>query len=351
MLSSLIVPCSSLAVFCSIASARVALLLPFASLRRSLCCIFSHRRCICPPLLASTLQLSFTVSLSCHWPLGQKECWLREWKLRLGLASQFAFVYGDEATSFKSYRISSVTSKSLKQGKLIHQKVVTLGLQSDVSFCRNLISLYVSCHLYDFAKHAFDTIENPSEISLWNGLMAGYSKNYMYVEALELFEKFLHYPYLKPDSYTYPSVLKACGGLRRVILGKMIHTCLVKAGLMTDIVLGSSLVGMYAKCNALEYAIKIFEEMPEKDLASWNTVISCYYQNGKFEVALRYFSIMRGFGFEPDSVTITTAISSCARLLDLKRGREIHKELINSGFQLDSFISSALVDMYGKCGH
>ncbi|QHN81334.1 hypothetical protein HN51_058149 [Arachis hypogaea] len=255
-----------------------------------------------------------------------------------------------DARKLLSLLKASVTSKSLKQGKLIHQKVVTLGLQSDVSFCRNLISLYVSCHLYDFAKHAFDTIENPSEISLWNGLMAGYSKNYMYVEALELFEKFLHYPYLKPDSYTYPSVLKACGGLRRVILGKMIHTCLVKAGLMTDIVVGSSLVGMYAKCNALEYAIKIFEEMPEKDVASWNTVISCYYQNGKFEVALRYFSIMRGFGFEPDSVTITTAISSCARLLDLKRGREIHKELINSGFQLDSFISSALVDMYGKCG-
>ncbi|XP_027906152.1 pentatricopeptide repeat-containing protein At5g27110-like isoform X2 [Vigna unguiculata] len=242
-------------------------------------------------------------------------------------------------------------SKSLKQGKLIHQKIVTLGLQNDICLRKNLINLYLSCHLYDHAKCVLDTMKNPCEISLWNGLMAGYTKNYMYVEALDLFEKFLHYPYLKPDSYTYPSVIKACGGLCRFLLGKMIHTCLIKTGLMMDIVVGSSLVGMYGKCNAFEKAISLFNEMPEKDVACWNTIISCYYQSGNFKEALRYFSLMRKFEFEPDSVTITTAISSCGRLLDLNRGMEIHEELINSGSLLDSFISSALVDMYGRCGH
>lgn len=245
---------------------------------------------------------------------------------------------------------ASVNSKSLKQGKVLHQKVVTLGLQNDVYVCKNLISLYVSCNLFDYAKNVFDVIENPFEISLCNGLMAGYTRNCMYDEALGLFDKLMCYPCLKPDSYTYPSVLKACGGLRRVVLGQMIHTCLVKEGLMVDIVVGSSLVGMYAKCNEFECAVKLFDEMPDKDVACWNTVISCYYQSGKFEEALRYFGMMRRFGFEPDSVTITTAISSCARLLDLDRGREIHKELVNSGFRMDSFVSAALVDMYGKCG-
>ncbi|KHN32846.1 Pentatricopeptide repeat-containing protein [Glycine soja] len=144
-----------------------------------------------------------------------------------------------------------MNSKSLKQGKLIHQKVVTLGLQNDIFLCKNLINLYLSCHLYDHAKCVFDNMENPCEISLWNGLMAGYTKNYMYVEALELFEKLLHYPYLKPDSYTYPSVFKACGGLHRYVLGKMIHTCLIKTGLMMDIVVGSSLVGdTFNRCSS-----------------------------------------------------------------------------------------------------
>ncbi|XP_057447379.1 pentatricopeptide repeat-containing protein At5g27110-like [Lotus japonicus] len=243
-----------------------------------------------------------------------------------------------------------VNSKSLKQGKQIHQRVVTLGLQNDVLLCKNLIGLYISCHLFDSAKHVFDAIENPSEISLWNGLMAGYTKNYMYVEALELFQKLVHYPYLEPGSYTYPSVLKACGGLRRAVLGRMIHTCLIKTGLVADVVVASSLAGMYAKCSALQHAIQVFDEMPEKDVASWNNVISCYYQSGRFEEALRYFGLMRRSEFEPDSTTITAAISSCAKLLDLDSGREIHKELVDTGFPMDSFVSSALVGMYGSCG-
>ncbi|KAK7316674.1 hypothetical protein RJT34_00309 [Clitoria ternatea] len=245
---------------------------------------------------------------------------------------------------------SCVNSKSLNQGKLIHQKVVTFGLQNDLFLCKSLITLYVSCHLCHNARRVFDAIENPFEITLWNGLMAGYTKNYMYLEALELYDKLLHFPHLEPDSYTYPSVLKACGGLSRFVLGRMVHGCLVKKGLLMDVVIGSSLVGMYAKCNAFECAIQMFDEMPEKDVACWNTVISCYYQSGRFEEALRYFDMMRRFGFEPDSVTITTAISSCARLLDLKRGMEIHKSLTDIGFLMDSFVSSALLDMYGKCG-
>jgi pentatricopeptide repeat protein len=112
--------------------------------------------------------------------------------------------------------------------------------------------------LYDYAKHVFDSIENPCELFIWNGLMAGYTKNYMYVEALELFDKFMHYSYLKPDSYTYPSVLKACGRLCRVVLGKMIHSCLIKSGLMVDIVVGSSLVGMYAKICSVKCLIRMW---------------------------------------------------------------------------------------------
>ncbi|KAK7409999.1 hypothetical protein VNO78_00456 [Psophocarpus tetragonolobus] len=106
----------------------------------------------------------------------------------------------------------------------------------------------------------------------------------------------------------------------------MIRTCLIKIGLMMDIVVRSSLVGLYAKCNAFEKAIQLFSEMPMKDVAYWNIVVSCCYQSGNFKEAPQYFSIMRRFGFELDSVTITTSISSCVRLLDLSRGMEIHEE-------------------------
>ncbi|KAI7982192.1 Pentatricopeptide repeat-containing protein [Camellia lanceoleosa] len=243
-----------------------------------------------------------------------------------------------------------INSKALKQGKLIHQKVITLGLHNNIVLSKNLINLYFSCQFFESARLVFQSIDNPLDISLWNGLMAAYTKNFMFTDALELFERLFHFPYLKPDSYTYPSVLKACGGLGRVDYGQMVHTHVIRSGVLIDVVVTSSIVGMYAKCGMFGLALQLFDEMHERDVACWNTVISCYYQNGQCEKALELFEKMRDFGFVPDSVTITTAISSCARLLDLEKGKRIHNELMKNGFVLDGFVSSALVDMYGKCG-
>ncbi|KZV27377.1 pentatricopeptide repeat-containing protein-like [Dorcoceras hygrometricum] len=172
----------------------------------------------------------------------------------------------------------------------------------------------------------------------------------MYTEALTLYERLLLFPYLKPDSYTYPSVLKACGGLRRVDFGQRIHGDLKKSGLLSDVVISSSLIGVYAKCELFVAAVQLFDEMPERDLACWNNVISCYYQSGQSGKALEYFERMRNLGYKPDSVSFTTAISSCARLLNLEKGESIHEELLRSGVALDAYVSAALVDMYGKCG-
>ncbi|XP_022756154.1 pentatricopeptide repeat-containing protein At5g27110-like [Durio zibethinus] len=243
-----------------------------------------------------------------------------------------------------------IGSKSLVKGKLIHQKIITLGLHNNLALCKNLISFYFSCHLHRSADRVFKTIHKPLDIFLWNGLMAAYTKNFMFFEALEHFEKLWKYPYLKPNTFTYPSLLKACGGLGSVVYGKMIHTHLIKVGFLYDVVVASSLVGMYAKCNMFEQAKRMFDEMPERDVACWNTVISCYYQDGKAEKALEFFGKMRDAGFEPNSVTLTIIISSCARLMDLERGKEIHREMVKNGLVLDGFLRSALVDMYGKCG-
>ncbi|XP_073132364.1 pentatricopeptide repeat-containing protein At5g27110 [Henckelia pumila] len=245
---------------------------------------------------------------------------------------------------------SCTHTRSLKTIQTVHQKIISSGLQKNLALCKNLVNLYISCRAYKSANSVFLSLENPLDITLWNGLMAAYTKNFMYTEALTLYENLLQFPYLKPDSYTYPSVLKACGGLRRLDIGERIHADLTKSGLLSDVVISSSLVGVYAKCGLFGAAVKLFDEMPARDLACWNNVISCYYQSGQSEKALEYFERMRSFGYKPDSVSFTTAISSCARLLNLEKGESIHEELVRSGVALDAYVSAALVDMYGKCG-
>lgn len=132
--------------------------------------------------------------------------------------------------------------------------------------------------------------------------------------------------------------------------GQLIHAHLLKSGFGPDVIVSTSLVGMYAGCGVFDCAAKVFDEMPEKDVASWNTVISCYYHDGQASKALELFERMVGCGFRPDSVTFTVALSACARVSDLERGRRIHEELAKGGFELDEFVGASLVDMYGKCG-
>lgn len=241
-------------------------------------------------------------------------------------------------------------SKSILRGKLVHQKIITLGLTDDASLCKYLVNFYFSCNLHVCASLVFQTMGDHLDISLWNGLLAAYTKNSMFFEALELFQRLLHYPCVNPDSYTFPSVLKACGQMGRVGDGKMVHTRLVKTGVLSDVFVSSSLVTMYAKCNELKCANQLFDEITERDVACWNAVISCYYQHGRPEKVLEVFEKMKSVGFEPNSVTLTVAISSCARLLDLVRGKEIHKEAMKTGLLSEGFVRSSLVDMYGKCG-
>ncbi|GMN29462.1 hypothetical protein TIFTF001_046343 [Ficus carica] len=241
-------------------------------------------------------------------------------------------------------------SKSILQGKLVHQKIITLGLTDGASLCNYLVNFSFSCNLHVCASLVFQTMGDPLDISLWNGLLAAYTKNSMFFEALELFQRLLHYPCVNPDSYTFPSVLKACGQMGRVGYGKMVHTRLGKTGVLSDVFVSSSLVTMYAKCNELKCANQLFDEIPERDVACWNAVISCYYQHGQPEKVLEVFEKMKSAGVEPNSATHTIAISSCARLLDLERGKEIHKEAMKTGLLSEGFVRSSLVDMYGKCG-
>ncbi|KAG6570414.1 Pentatricopeptide repeat-containing protein, partial [Cucurbita argyrosperma subsp. sororia] len=242
------------------------------------------------------------------------------------------------------------SSKLLKQGKLIHQRIFCSGFQSNVTLCKALIGFYFSCYDYRSAELVFQTNDCPLDVSLWNALLSAYTKSSRFVEALQLFDQLKSHSHVRPDCYTYPVVLKACGGLGRVVYGRRIHNHLIKTGLIWDVFVGSSMMNMYAKCDQFHDAVNLFDEIPQRDVGCWNAVISCYFQDDKPEAALKMFDKMKELGFEPNSVTFTVVVSSCARLLNLERGKEIHRELIDRSVLLDAFVLSALVDMYGKCG-
>jgi pentatricopeptide repeat protein len=79
-------------------------------------------------------------------------------------------------------------------------------------------------------------------------------------------------------------------------------------------------------------------------------MISGYSQNGLFDEAVLLFQQMQLTGVMPGTNTFASILPACANLAALEYGKEIHGDIIRSGFQSDEFVGNALIDMYAKCG-
>jgi len=110
-------------------------------------------------------------------------------------------------------------------------------------------------------------------------------------------------------------------------------------------------VDMYTKCKNMEIARKLFDKIPKRDLVLWSTMIVGYAQSGDYtHEALTFFNKMLLEGFVPDLITMSSVLRACAHLAALQQGKAIHGWIIRSELKVDSFVATALIDMYAKCG-
>eukprot|EP00250_Pteridium_aquilinum_P007240 c17005_g2_i1 orf=2-913(+) len=107
---------------------------------------------------------------------------------------------------------------------------------------------------------------------------------------------------------------------------------------------------MYGKCGTLEDALEVFCKMPERNLVSWTSLITSYTQHDLGEEALRLFEQMLMAGVFPDKVIFSCILPVCATEATLAQGRYIHHCIVSSEFEADVVSTTALLNMYSKCG-
>ncbi|KAJ6373010.1 hypothetical protein OIU76_027360 [Salix suchowensis] len=112
----------------------------------------------------------------------------------------------------------------------------------------------------------------------------------------------------EPNEYTFPSVFKSCTKIRGVYEGKQVHAHVLKLGLEHNAFVHTSLINMYAQ-NARE----LFDEIPVRDVVSWNAIISGYAQSGRVEEAIAFFEEMRRAKVTPNVSTMLSVLSACAQ--------------------------------------
>ncbi|XP_050374482.1 pentatricopeptide repeat-containing protein At2g03380, mitochondrial [Argentina anserina] len=235
--------------------------------------------------------------------------------------------------------------RDVNEGRKVHCEIVK-ATSPDGFVLNGLMDLYAKCGWIEWARGVFDGIVERCVVC-WTTMIVGYVQNECPEDGLVLFNS-MREELVEGNQFTLGSVLTACTKLRALHQGKWIHGHLIKNGIGVNNVLGTSLLDMYVKCRVIRDARSIFEEHSMTDIVSWTAMIVGYTQSGCPLEALKLFMDKIWVGLLPNSITITSVISSCAQSVNLNMGRSVHGLGIRLGLE-ESAVRNALVDMYAKC--
>ncbi|XP_042483971.1 putative pentatricopeptide repeat-containing protein At1g68930 [Macadamia integrifolia] len=302
-------------------------------------------------------------------------------------------------------------AQNQSQAKKLHCRIIRTLTNPDTFLSNNLISAYSRLGSLAYARRTFDHIPQPNLFS-WNSILSAYSKAARLFDMQEIFNRMPDRDGVSWNSVisgyascglgidsmkTYKSMLRdgpenlnritfstmlilsAC--LSSIVLGRQIHGQIVKFGFESIVFVGSPLVDMYTKagliydakrifdemsernivmyntmitgflrCGMIDEAQHLFHEMPDRDSISWTTMITGLTQNGLDAEGLDVFREMRLEGLAMDQFTFGSVLTACGSLKALEQGKQIHCYIIRTDYMDNVFVGSALVDMYSKCG-
>jgi pentatricopeptide repeat protein len=151
------------------------------------------------------------------------------------------------------------------------------------------------------------------------------------------------------ENSTYALVLQRCMDSKGVSETKAVQAHMIKAGFYPNVYLQTNLLIAYARWNCVEYARQVFDEMPQRDLVSWNAMLTGYARHGNGERALTVFYEMHQTCIRMDHFTFGSVFRACASLVAIDQGKQLQGFAIKLGLESDVFVGTALVDFYAKC--
>ncbi|OVA19803.1 Pentatricopeptide repeat [Macleaya cordata] len=201
----------------------------------------------------------------------------------------------------------------------------------------------------NYAHRIFNQIENP-DMFIWNTMIRGYSRSPYPFESISLYNLMIQSGVV-PDNFTCTFALTACARLQEIKFGRRVHCVIVKIGFQLDVFVLNSLIQMYGNCGSFDDARTLFDEIPVRDVVTWNVIIGAHVNGGFYQEAFDLFKKMRETdNIEPDEVTILSMVSACTQSGNLEQGLILHSYSNEVGFEKNIHLCNAIIDMYCKCG-
>ncbi|XP_031092424.1 pentatricopeptide repeat-containing protein At3g53360, mitochondrial [Ipomoea triloba] len=181
-----------------------------------------------------------------------------------------------------------------------------------------------------------------------NDYISSLCKRKLFKGALEAFELLKRTTIYHVYPSTYTNLVYACSSLRSLDSARKLYNHVLMSGYEPDMIFQNHVLNMFGKCGSMRDARRVFDQMVERNVVSWTSVIAGYSQNDQEIEAIRLYFQMRQSGIMPDPFTFGSLLKACSNLGELELGQQLHCQVIKSESNSHLIAQNALVAMYTK---
>ncbi|KAF3439268.1 hypothetical protein FNV43_RR17544 [Rhamnella rubrinervis] len=232
-------------------------------------------------------------------------------------------------------------------GRSLHSYIIKSHRDENISVYNSLIDMYGKSGYLTIAQRIFSRTHG--DVITWNTLISSYIHNGNFTEAITIFDKMLSEK-LNLNSATLVMILSACSHLASLQKGEEVHQYIKDRGLEVNLSLATALVDMYAKCGQLEQSRELFDSMPEKDVISWNVMISGYGMHGHAKSAIEIYQEMEASNLNPNSLTFLSLLSACNHSGLVEEGKHLFYKMQDYSLIPNLKHYACMVDLLGRSG-
>ena len=152
------------------------------------------------------------------------------------------------------------------------------------------------------------------------------------------------------QSAMYVPLLHQCIKTGSLSTAKALHAHMVKNGANVDMFVATSLVNVYMRCGATQDARNLFDEMPEKNVVTWTTLITGYTLNSEPVLGLHVFVEMLELGRYPSHYTLGGVLNACSATHNIDVGKQVHGYAIKYEADTITSMGNSVCRLYTKSG-
>ncbi|XP_054789259.1 pentatricopeptide repeat-containing protein At2g20540 isoform X2 [Prosopis cineraria] len=235
-------------------------------------------------------------------------------------------------------------------GQQIHaQLLFQLMTDRDAISWNSLIYGHARLGQMESAKALFDEMPCRTIVS-WTTMITGYARVGCYSHALKFFRG-MQMVGIEPDEISIVSALPACAHLGALEVGKWIHMYSDKNEFSKKTSICNALIEMYNKCGCVDQARNLFDQLVERDVISWSTMIGGLANNGKAHEALELFRDMEKAQVVPNAITFLGVLTACTHAGLWKEGLKCFDSM-REDYRIEPEVEhyGCLIDLLGRSG-